>query len=388
MSDPFNIYNWYWAVGDQSPSTQVYSTASNSFVPLADATYTAWLGRGNAATIIDTMANLYIVFNNNNLAAFRERTQTSSSSVDIAPSNPPPSTLNVTMTTSGKRVILPRMDTPNGIFIGGRIEVANTGTVNSFTANDSGGTLLATAPPGTSVVLTLLTNNTSGGTWSSRLTSTQIKVTFLSANGTFTPTSGMKYCIVECIGGGGGGGAARGLASQCYSGGGGGGGGYSRKNLTAAQVGASQPVIVGAGGGGGNMSATGIGGNGGNTSFGSLCIANGGLGGHHSANGLDYGFGGNGGNISGAVGDMVFWGNPGGSGFYANGGSTMMASGNGGGGAFGGGAIGVLGLSTGANGNSGHEWGSGGSGAGIYNAVVDSGGGLGANGVCIITEYI
>lgn len=55
---PFNITNWYWSVQDSSPTTQVYSSASGAFVPLTDATYTAWLADGTLPTNIDTAANL------------------------------------------------------------------------------------------------------------------------------------------------------------------------------------------------------------------------------------------------------------------------------------------------------------------------------------------
>jgi len=387
MSDPFNIYNWYWKVGDQSPGTQVYSTASNSFVPLSDTTYTTWTGRGNVATVIDTMANLYSVFNSNCLAAYIEKQQTTSSAVDITLTNPVPSIAYITMTAASKKVTLPRMDTPSGIYIGGRFEIANSGSVNAFNVVAADGTtVLATIPTGVSYIFTLLANNTQNGNIQVRSTSVKVTVQIFVSSGTYTPTPGMKYCTVECIGGGGGGGAARGLANQCYAGGGGGSGAYSRVNLTAAQVGASQAITAGAGGGGGSMGASGIGGTGSTTSFGALCLANGGIGGYHSASGLQYGYGGSGGNITGAVGDIKFWGAPGGGGFYGNGGSPIVPSGFGGSGPYGGGAPGQFAVGAIVNGVSGHEWGSGGSG-GNTNAVGDAGGGLGANGACIITEY-
>ena len=66
---------------------------------------------------------------------------------------------------------------------------------------------------------------------------------------TYTPTSGMKYVIVELVGGGGGSGAVPvGVAAAAS---GGGGAGYARFILTAAQVGASLTGSVGAGGTGG-----------------------------------------------------------------------------------------------------------------------------------------
>lgn len=48
--------NWYWVVGGSS--TQVFSSASGDYVAAADATYQAWLAKGNKPTAIDTEANL------------------------------------------------------------------------------------------------------------------------------------------------------------------------------------------------------------------------------------------------------------------------------------------------------------------------------------------
>src|SRR6266446_9723024 len=62
-----------------------------------------------------------------------------------------------------------------------------------------------------------------------------------TANGTYTPTAGMKFAIIECIGGGGGGGgAANAGAGIASSGAGGGAGSHSRKLVTAADIGASK----------------------------------------------------------------------------------------------------------------------------------------------------
>lgn len=52
--------NWYWIVAGST--TQVYSSASASYVPVTDATYEAWLAAGNLPTKIDTEANLQGVF--------------------------------------------------------------------------------------------------------------------------------------------------------------------------------------------------------------------------------------------------------------------------------------------------------------------------------------
>ncbi len=52
----YNPSNWYWKVAGST--TQVFSSAAGDFVPVADATYQAWLASGNVPTVIDTEANL------------------------------------------------------------------------------------------------------------------------------------------------------------------------------------------------------------------------------------------------------------------------------------------------------------------------------------------
>ena len=46
----YNASNHYWIVGGST--TQVYSSASASYVAVADATYVAWLAAGNLPTKI------------------------------------------------------------------------------------------------------------------------------------------------------------------------------------------------------------------------------------------------------------------------------------------------------------------------------------------------
>src|SRR6186713_630583 len=104
---------------------------------------------------------------------------------------------------------------------------------------------------------------------------TVTKKVFTSST-TYTPTSNMVHCIIECVGGGGGGGGAIiSAAIGQYTGGGGGAGGYSRTYATAAMIGASQTVTIGAAGAGGAAGAN-NGTAGGSTSVGTLCIAGGG----------------------------------------------------------------------------------------------------------------
>jgi hypothetical protein len=107
-------------------------------------------------------------------------------------------------------------------------------------------------------------------TWAAA--STTPTVQRFTASGTYTPTAGMKFAIVEMVGGGGGGGNTTASSTTTLSvGSGGGAGGYIKALMTAAQIGASQAVTIGAGGIGG--------GTGGNTTLGTLLTANGGGGG-------------------------------------------------------------------------------------------------------------
>ncbi len=227
------------------------------------------------------------------------------------------------------------------------------------------------------------------GTWASPaggsgFTTVNIQ-TFLSSGTTnYTPTSGMSFCIVEVVGGGGGGGGcAAGAANSLGGGGGGGGGGYSREFYDAAAIGASKSVTVGGGGSGGGAGGTGN--PGGTTSFGALMTATGGAGGTGLTGSTAFrsivgGIGG-----AGTSGTFNVNGTPGG--FSATSGSTQAgSSGAGGSSYFGGGSNSRNGTTaqTGGNGNAIGGGGSGGLGTNASNAS----GGTGADGCCIVTEFI
>lgn len=209
-----------------------------------------------------------------------------------------------------------------------------------------------------------------------------VKVQKFTASGTYTPSAGMLYCIIECVGGGGGGGGVGAAAGRNDTSGGGGAGGYSRKYATAATIGASKAVTVGGAG------AAGVGGlsngsAGTATSVGTLCIANGGSGGINAAAGVPP----NGG-LGGAVGtgDIALAGNAGGAGTIGTNTSQIIPSGAGGNSVFGGGGLAVC-ASGFVNGNAAVGAGGGGSGAGGFNATGTANGGAGANGIVVITEY-
>lgn len=123
--------------------------------------------------------------------------------------------------------------------------------------------------------------NSGAGAWvliSSTGGSIIAKIQTFTASGTYTPSGGMLFAVVEAQAPGGSG-AGCGAPSNTQVGGapGGGAGGYAKKTLLAAAVGASKTVTIGlpgaapsAGGNNGNA--------GGNVSFGAILSATGGSG--------------------------------------------------------------------------------------------------------------
>ena len=204
-----------------------------------------------------------------------------------------------------------------------------------------------------------------------------VKKQVFTAGGTYTPSTGMLYCIVEAQAGGGGGGGATGAAAFA---GGGGSGSYSRSVITAATIGTSQTVTIGAAGSAGaNTGATG--GTGGATSLGSLVTTNGGIGGGGStaasSGAAAQRLGGAGGAVG--TGDFVVAGNNGGmsydsGGFYTGYGANSI---------YGAGGISVITTSTAGNAATGY--GAGGSGG--ASASTAELGGAGTAGVIFITEF-
>lgn len=190
-----------------------------------------------------------------------------------------------------------------------------------------------------------------------------------TASGTYTPSAGMLYCIVECIGGGGGGNSGAGGVNG-VAGGGGGSGGYSRGTYTAATIGASQSVTIGAGGGAGA--------GGGTSSLGSLISSGGGGAGTAGAAGGGGGTGGTGAsgsvNLRGGNGNAGSGGNgTGGSSSVGGVGGSTLLGGNGGGGNG----------ATSSNGTTGATNTGGGGGGGANGGT----GAAGGSGIIIITEY-
>jgi hypothetical protein len=210
-----------------------------------------------------------------------------------------------------------------------------------------------------------------------------ISIQTFNASGTYVPSPGLQYAIVECVGGGGGGGNTGSVGSPAVAGGGG-SGAYARRAVSSFQIGASQPITVGAGG----ASAS----NGGATSFGSLCVAAGGSGAPTFS--LDQSIpSASGGLASASVGDVTINGRSGVGPVYANTGSAgRWATSFGADSVFGAGGVGPS-LSWPASGtmnqagSNGNVGGGGSGGMRLGTGTTNQLGGSGGNGIVIVTEY-
>lgn len=217
-----------------------------------------------------------------------------------------------------------------------------------------------------------------------------LNVQTFSASGTYTPTPGMKFAILEVKGSGAAGGGVTGTALNSLGGGGGGSGGYTKVLVTAAQVGASQPVTIGLGGVGINA-ATGGAGN--DSGVGTLAIAHGGVGGQLNNNSTGFGSPGAGapaGSSSAGIVMALAPGSPGGQGTLVTmtGGFGVSVDAIGG---YGGGDGGAPQTISGGPANPGlnaSDIGGGGSGASVFANVGSQKGGDGFRGGVTITEFI
>ncbi|CAG2136123.1 hypothetical protein [Cupriavidus numazuensis] len=208
-----------------------------------------------------------------------------------------------------------------------------------------------------------------------------VKPTTATVSGTYTPSAGMAFVLVEMVAGGGAGGGAPGVSSQGAAGGGGGGGGFGRRLYSAAEIGASQSYSIGSAGVGASGAA---GGAGGNSTFGTgatLITCNGGAGGSASVSSSAVGAvggGGVGGTTSGATDNIQGWPGSYGIGTGVNGGT----GGVGGSSYFGTGGANV----ANASGNIATGAGAGGGGAGAQ--AASTAGGSGTVGKIRFTEFL
>ncbi len=287
---------------------------------------------------------------------------------------PATTTINQVLYSSSNNVVAGITAANNGTLISG-----TTGIPSWLSNGTTGQVLTATtgSPP----------------SWGANAAFQSVNTQVFTGNGTYTPTSGMKYCIIEVMGGGGGGGGCSSTGGATVgASGGGGAGGYSRKTVTAATIGASQSVTVGAGGAAGGVGNT-TGTTGGTTSVGAIISATGGVGGTFPDVGsaiVVSGSGGAGG--IGSSGDFNIQGGAGGASFGALVGAVRAVySGQGGNSVYGGG--GISGCSstdaTQITGAAGNNYGSGGAGGmNTTNNGTGAAGGAGKAGLVVITEYI
>jgi hypothetical protein len=260
--------------------------------------------------------------------------------------------------------------------------VAQGGTAAS-TFNINGPVISNTTTTGALASVTLGSQQLLVGNSSAAPTAKALSIVIqtFTSTGTYTPTSGMVYCVMECWGGGGGGGGCAAGSGNYAVGGGGGAGGYSRKASSASAVGASQSVTIGAAGSAGS-SGNNAGGNGGDTSVGTICVGKGGTGGG-GGNTTTAGVGGLGG-IAG-TGDITGLGMNGGTGVsMATVVTSTGVSGAGGSSLVGSGGRAITGAA--GSGEGGTGTGSGGSGGNTTNGNTT--GGAGTKGYVAITEYV
>ncbi len=203
--------------------------------------------------------------------------------------------------------------------------------------------------------------------------------------GSYTTPAGARMIFVRGIAGGGAGGGASQAASYA-AGGGGSGGDYAEKKILAPV--ASYSVSVGAGGTPGTAGNN-PGNVGGDTVFKdvSTLLAKGGLGGGADTGTLVGHIGGIGGDVSPSAnaGDFTCHGQPGSPGVVAAASQAYGGPGGNSGLGYGSGAIGKK--NTGADGNTGNNYGGAGSGAAFIVSGTNRAGGAGAPGIIVVEEF-
>lgn len=204
-----------------------------------------------------------------------------------------------------------------------------------------------------------------------------------TASSTWTKPNGIKFAVVETVGGGGaGGGSVVGSGTQHSIGSGGAAGGYSRSRILAASLSSTETVTVGAAGVGASGTT---GGSGGTSSFGSHVSANGGSGGTTQTTTATTAIKAGTTGAAAGTGDFATGGGSGGGGFLDTSNANAVMSGIGGASIYGGGGPPQA---ANAAGVSATVYGAGGSGsASSSNAGSATAGGNGGGGVVIVYEY-
>jgi hypothetical protein len=209
------------------------------------------------------------------------------------------------------------------------------------------------------------------------------KTRMITATGTYVPTPGTLFALVEgCGGGGAGGGVNSTGTTNSLAAGGGAGGTYSRVWLTAAQIGAGLAATIGAGG---TAVAGGNGGAGGQTSLAAFLTAPGGGGGFLASTSASPACG-----QAGALGtgDASIQGADGGAGLWFNSATITSFGGFGGSSQFAGMRVPPNGsASSNTAGVAGRNYGGGGTGASSMGVTGTPAGGAGAPGAIMVTEY-
>lgn len=273
----------YYSIGFGRSATVTFSQLVKSVAGGTDVTLTAaeaanqvqqytGLLTGNINVIVPTNVAEYFVFNNTT-GAFSLTVKTVAGSGVTVPQG------NRNLLICDGTNVVPAISAG-----GGTVTSVGTGTGLTGGPITTSGTISlgnTTVTPG-SYVNTGITvdaqgriTSASSGAGASGITS--VVVQSFTANNTYTPTTGMLFCLVyACGGGGAGGGAAATGVNQSSVGSGGASASWVNARFTAAQIGASKVVGIGAAG----IAVSGAsGGAGGTTTLGALLSCPGGGGG-------------------------------------------------------------------------------------------------------------
>lgn len=211
--------------------------------------------------------------------------------------------------------------------------------------------------------------------------------TFTTAGAaTYTPTTGMRFVVIEGVGSGGGSGGCAGGAGSSGASGGAGSGGYFRAVMTAANIGASAAIVIGTGGAGG-AAGNNAGSNGSATTFtpagtGGVLTGNGGTASLGSAGTATSNLYSGGVGSSATGGNINIKGGDGSIGLVVLGTAGVVFPGLGGGNLLGSPSFNV----NSASGNANNNYGTG--ACGVGDGAANRAGNAGADGAIFITEYI